>query len=300
MPVLENKSTLAEELYEDIRSRLECPVCLKTIRSTPIKQCINGHIHCNDCHSKLEICPICREHLSNTRNLFAEQTLMKMPILCKFQDEGCHEICLFPKMEKHEKICKYRLVECISPICNERISFCKFLEHLEKKHGVIHVRLPRSKMDKKLFCRDFFEVSNSFDLTTTIAWRPFHFVLNNHDFFMVVSRTYLEIYGGKWSINIYMLGNQKEAEKYTFSLRIHNKEDTKWLAFSENVLSVDVPKTATISKNFHDDPGLGMVFTDTLAKKFMQKEGLPDSFLRFNYSLEISNPSPFVEGIANN
>ena len=226
MPVLENKSTLAEELYEDIRSRLECPVCLKTIRSTPIKQCINGHIHCNDCRSKLEICPICRKNLSNTRNLFAEQTLMKIPIPCKFQDEGCHENFLFPKMEEHEKICKYRLVECVYLICKERTSFCKYLEHL-KKHNLAQP-LPRSKMDNKLFYKGWFDfIENLFNLHYNSLVPIFHFVLNSHDFFLVISRNVLD--GGKWSINVYMLGNQKEAEKYTFTFRIHNKDETKSL-----------------------------------------------------------------------
>ena len=131
MAVPENQSTLAE----DIRKSLECPVCLKTIRNTPIKQCKNGHIHCRECRPRIKICPICRENLTDMRNLFAEQTLMKIPIPCKFQDEGCLEKFLLSEMEEHEKICQFRLIQCVSPFCKEKISFCKYLDHVKnKKH----------------------------------------------------------------------------------------------------------------------------------------------------------------------
>ena len=48
-----------------IRDLLECPVCLKIIKSTPIQQCVKGHIHCKDCRSKLKKCPLCREVCKN-------------------------------------------------------------------------------------------------------------------------------------------------------------------------------------------------------------------------------------------
>ena len=66
-----------------INDLLECPVCIETISSAPILQCINGHIVCKDCHPKLEICPICRDaSLYDTpcRNLKLEEIVKRFQL----------------------------------------------------------------------------------------------------------------------------------------------------------------------------------------------------------------------------
>ena len=54
---------------------MECPACIAPIRSTPIHQCANGHIVCNNCISKLENCLICRYDSTIARNLVFEQII---------------------------------------------------------------------------------------------------------------------------------------------------------------------------------------------------------------------------------
>ena len=44
---------------EDIREDLECPVCQVIPKSVPIYQCKAGHIHCKECHPRLQNCPVC-------------------------------------------------------------------------------------------------------------------------------------------------------------------------------------------------------------------------------------------------
>ena len=51
----------SEEVKKYFQDFLGCPVCLDTIQSVPIYQCLNGHVVCKNCHPKLKTCPICRD-----------------------------------------------------------------------------------------------------------------------------------------------------------------------------------------------------------------------------------------------
>ena len=66
---------------EDFKDLLECPVCFETIDSVPIDQCRNGHVVCEDCHPKLETCPICRELRDGPiRNLKLEKMVERLQL----------------------------------------------------------------------------------------------------------------------------------------------------------------------------------------------------------------------------
>ena len=41
-------------------------MCFNAMTS-PIYQCIEGHVLCTDCHSKLKVCPTCRDKNINIR-----------------------------------------------------------------------------------------------------------------------------------------------------------------------------------------------------------------------------------------
>ena len=119
---------------EDLREDLECPVCLSIPKKGPIYQCESGHIHCNACHSGLRECPICRGPVGNTRCLAIEKVIAKLPTKCKFNEYGCiSEEKLPDEMMEHEKICYFRLVNCL--VCNEQITLPDLYDHLKLKHG---------------------------------------------------------------------------------------------------------------------------------------------------------------------
>ena len=67
----------SNEFEEYVKSLLECPVCMKPIKSVPIHQCNNGHLVCKDCIPKCENCPICRNDSAIGRNLIFEQIIEK-------------------------------------------------------------------------------------------------------------------------------------------------------------------------------------------------------------------------------
>ena len=117
---------------EDIREDLECPVCLKTPRTTPIYQCEQGHIHCKTCHPRLQKCPVCRGPIGNTRNLVAEKIISKLPFQCANFENGCQETRALPdQIIKHEKYCEFRMVKCFCKRCDKTVAFKHLVEHVK-------------------------------------------------------------------------------------------------------------------------------------------------------------------------
>ena len=71
-PTLKEKSSEFKKYVKDL---LHCPVCIDSIKTTPIHQCANGHVICKDCIPKLNNCPICRNDSTLSRNLMIEQII---------------------------------------------------------------------------------------------------------------------------------------------------------------------------------------------------------------------------------
>ena len=81
----DTKITLSElQVKED----LNCPVCWETPKSAPVFQCPNGHLVCNQCHPKLQKCPICQVPLAKIRSLICEQLLALAPSRDPNQDDA--------------------------------------------------------------------------------------------------------------------------------------------------------------------------------------------------------------------
>ena len=118
---------------EDIREDLECPVCFKIPRTTPIYQCEQGHIHCKTCHPRLRDCPVCRGSIGNTRNLVVEKIICKLPVRCTNFENGCEEPQAIPdKITEHEKYCEFRMVNCFHTRCQDSFVLNNPVEHLKK------------------------------------------------------------------------------------------------------------------------------------------------------------------------
>ena len=72
---IESSEHGGSKFEEYIKSLLECPVCIESIKSAPIHQCTNGHLVCKDCITKLDNCPICRSDSRVARNFTFEQII---------------------------------------------------------------------------------------------------------------------------------------------------------------------------------------------------------------------------------
>ena len=125
----EKKVDKFENIFEQLKGKIECPVCLEIPRSSPAYVCPNGHFVCSKC--KTDSCPTCRVAMGTGKSLLAVTIIENVDHKCKFVD--CEELFAMDKLENHEKVCKHRTVHCPHESCNEKVVLSKLLEHIGKK-----------------------------------------------------------------------------------------------------------------------------------------------------------------------
>merc|ERR1719189_3462783 len=96
---------------EEVLTLLECPVCLDHI-TPPMKQCVKGHLVCNECFPRLPHCPTCRSPMNQERNLAIEQIARLLKYPCRYYPMGCREAFILSKKAAHEQDCPYLQLKC--------------------------------------------------------------------------------------------------------------------------------------------------------------------------------------------
>ena len=93
------------QLLGDVRSVLECPVCLTVPRQVPVPACPAGHVVCGSCRRHVtDKCPTCRRKMQRGDvNYVAAALIEKIPHPCKF--DHCEEKASLAIILEHEKIC---------------------------------------------------------------------------------------------------------------------------------------------------------------------------------------------------
>jgi len=111
---------------EQLKDKIECPVCMEVPRRSPVPVCPNGHFVCSKC--KAESCPSCRTNMGPGQSLLATIVIENIEHRCKFVD--CVEKFTLGDVDKHEETCHYRTVCCPKENCREKMSLSKLIDHL--------------------------------------------------------------------------------------------------------------------------------------------------------------------------
>ena len=129
---LERKNKLVDEL----RSKIECPVCLIIPTEGPMASCPKGHLVCVPYHQTMVAggqlnCPNCRALMGNTMSLLAKTVIENIEHKC--MNEGCNEKLPQKEVGKHvEEICKHRRVLCPgSSFCKAVLPFSELKDHVK-------------------------------------------------------------------------------------------------------------------------------------------------------------------------
>ena len=120
----------SERFLKELQDSVECPVCFSIPRAPPVPCCSNGHVICNKCKDKVDVCPTCRVtmtncvsqvHFQNTQNsIHGRKTRVIMQVAatiiqriqhpCDWRDAGCPERCDINSIHGHEERCGFRQV----------------------------------------------------------------------------------------------------------------------------------------------------------------------------------------------
>ena len=221
-----------DNLPQQLSDDLECNVCFNVPDVTPIYQCKNGHLLCNECHNKLTRCPCCKEQLSGIRSLLAEKLLEKIPVGCKFKKHGCGVILPRVDLQTHGKECKYREVVC-PEFCKEMVCLDQLAEHYEKYHVPFPTEVFRAlgqNFHDSLKCR--------IKLFGSVHWSSRrHF--NGVYFFLQVKRINCPTKSGIWYIWMNASLTSEECQNFVCDLNI-SREKAKMSMTNGPVVSLDV------------------------------------------------------------
>ena len=77
---------------------------------------------------QVQACNVFREIMGDDTSTLAVAVTEIIPHDCKFVE--CEEKFSLGEIEKHEKVCEYRIVSCPSNRCDEKAPLSKLLEHL--------------------------------------------------------------------------------------------------------------------------------------------------------------------------
>ena len=116
-----------------LKVALQCPVCQDCPRQSPIHNCQQGHLLCNECYEEIKNknkngkngivnCPLCREPLIG-KSLLAEHIIENILCdaltECRYKPIGCNEVNTMKKLIIHKQnTCTFRTVQC--PGCTEK------------------------------------------------------------------------------------------------------------------------------------------------------------------------------------
>eukprot|EP00092_Neocalanus_flemingeri_P095082 GFUD01120956.1.p1 GENE.GFUD01120956.1~~GFUD01120956.1.p1 ORF type:complete len:342 (-),score=69.04 GFUD01120956.1:37-1062(-) len=203
-----------KDVIEQMKDKIECPVCLDVPRSSPIPVCPNGHVVCKEC--KTDSCPTCRVAMGNGKSLLASIVIENIDHECKFDD--CEDMFAVDKLDDHAKVCAHRTVKCPHPKCCENVSLSKLLDHLGKSKACCFDDAP------KLIEKDSPVGSRSYSLKDeflNITWGLNIFSYEGVNFAILPEK-----YDGCYYVSFVMFSSEVECSKYQIEMTLHERGST--------------------------------------------------------------------------
>ena len=110
-------------------------MCLETIRTAPVQCCRNGHLICNVCITRAQICPTCRAPMGLSMSMkcvshVANRLIDLLPHPCTNKDRGCTVEELLTTLTQHESECRFRDVRCPVGYCLETVPMSSLPTHI--------------------------------------------------------------------------------------------------------------------------------------------------------------------------
>ncbi|KAJ4797931.1 E3 ubiquitin-protein ligase [Rhynchospora pubera] len=112
---------------------LDCSICFHPLRP-PLYQCMNGHVACSSCRSKLpDKCHICTLPVP-FRNIALEKVLESVHLPCIYAHFGCRLSISYSQRQLHADTCPFGPSSCPIPACSHRAFPGGWLAHFIEDH----------------------------------------------------------------------------------------------------------------------------------------------------------------------
>lgn len=122
---------------------LLCSVCDKCLDPPGlIEMCDTGHNICSTCRSKSSLCPKCNYSLFKVVSKPIEYLTRKAKYPCHFHFNGCREMFLIDRIERHERECLHRPHRCPFAAtkykCSWRGHLFSIKDHVIRQHTLLN------------------------------------------------------------------------------------------------------------------------------------------------------------------
>jgi len=202
-----------KHVFDQLKDKVECPVCLEIPRSGPVYVCPNGHAVCKNC--KTGSCPSCRVAMGNGKSLLALTVIENIDHRCKFVE--CEDFFPSDKLEDHEKICKHRIVSCPYDLCNEKVALSKLMDHLNREScssdSVPTVITNCYKSGRANFC------ANADLAESELTWIVHTFLYQDVSFAVFPKK-----FDNLYHFVMIMFATKKECFKYKIEMEVHERD----------------------------------------------------------------------------
>jgi len=270
-----------EQLVQQLKDKVECPVCLVVPNKAPIPVCPNGHVVCSKC--KREDCPKCRVKMAQGKSTLAITVIENLDHLC--DNEGCQEIIPFEGLANHGKSCNYRLVACPSPFwhCRDMVSLSSLAIHMVSSSCFSSAKIEVSKLPvqtRLTYNRD----GSSRDKT---EWKPFPMRFGQQTFVLRAAR-YKVNGNGRWFFLVQMVGGAEETSQYRVTITVHRTGDGMEGNYSQIYRGDVCPIDVTLMEDA-EEKGLCLLLTDNAMGKILVEES---DKMRFSVSVNLFGTDP--------
>jgi len=215
---LEADAEKNNEILDQLKDKIECPVCMEVPRNGPVPVCPNGHFVCIKC--KTAACPTCRVPMGTGMSLLAGVVIDNIKHVCRFVE--CEESFPCDKVEDHEKTCQHRIVSCPYDLCNEKIALSGLLNHLQlstSRCSVNSVKVPRVIDGLNGVGISYYkENSEESLLKSEMSWAMNIFSYEGNVFAVIPKK-----YDNFYYFTIVMLGSKKDTLKYIVNMEVHER-----------------------------------------------------------------------------
>jgi hypothetical protein len=221
---LKQENDTLSKVMEELKSALECPVCLTLPRAGPVPQCPNGHFICSPCKRKersagRQDCPTCRGPMvGEAKSLLATIVIENMKHECDKED--CYEMIELKEYEKHQlEQCNYRSVLCPGRDCDEIVPYMEVVSHAMDCKGGTMV----TDMAEKFIEGTTFGVPKE-DKDKKMNWHT-RKIVNSHVFFFKMT-----LANNMYKVEVVMVGSSEEADQYNVKIEVLDVNGLKCVA----------------------------------------------------------------------
>eukprot|EP00092_Neocalanus_flemingeri_P040011 GFUD01043580.1.p1 GENE.GFUD01043580.1~~GFUD01043580.1.p1 ORF type:complete len:390 (-),score=69.88 GFUD01043580.1:67-1236(-) len=257
----------AKNIVDQLKEKIECPVCFEIPHTGPVPVCRNGHFVCNEC--KAEACPTCRVNMGSGKSLLAMTVVENIDHRCKFID--CEEFFPVDEIEKHAKVCAHRSVSCPCSKCDVKVGLSKLLAHLNNSDCSYdsQVILKKTSLIEKVSAVKTLTLNASEQrrYVKSAVYR-----LNTFTFEDISFCIFIEKREWLYHFSLVMFASEEECSKYKIEMAVHepnvSSEDTEVsFKYCGKPCSIDVDK-----KEFHgltvDAQGMEQIWSKSTTLAF--------------------------------